>query len=197
MGPGSGILGFRPCWCPSPFPSPSIISMFSIHSSSPAIGFHSSIFLRWRHLHPTTNPPPYSRLGTGTMVIGYPKRLRYHGWWSYIHVPTYVGLHTGWLRNKCPSREKAISRQPEEVLISKFQVLWERYNHDVIRPRLTSYDFVNKSQSKRQVFNNPIPAQIISEPVNYKRRERYHDLFDVFQRLWQPKGFPRKKRIFT
>src|SRR6218665_86527 len=21
---GSGILGFRPCWCPSPFPSPSI-----------------------------------------------------------------------------------------------------------------------------------------------------------------------------
>src|SRR6218665_1163554 len=156
MGPGSGILGFRPCWCPSPFPSPSIISMFSIHSSSPAIGFHSSIFLRWRHLHPTTNPPPYSRLGTGTMVIGYPKRLRYHGWWSYIHVPTYVGLHTGWLRNKCPSGEKAISRQPEEVLISKFQVLWERYNHDVIRPRLTSYDFVNKSQSKRQVFNNPI-----------------------------------------
>src|SRR6218665_1520616 len=35
-------------------------------------------FSRWRYLHPTTNPPPYSRLGTGTMVIGYPKRLRYH-----------------------------------------------------------------------------------------------------------------------
>src|SRR6218665_1269851 len=53
------------------------ISMFSIHSSSPAIGFHSSIFLWWRYLHPTTNP--YSRLGTGTTVIGYPERLRYHG----------------------------------------------------------------------------------------------------------------------
>src|SRR6218665_273578 len=26
---------------------------------------------------PHTNPPPYSRLGTGTMLIGYPKRLRY------------------------------------------------------------------------------------------------------------------------
>src|SRR6218665_2356161 len=34
-------------------------------------------FSRWRYLHPTTNPPPYSRLGTGTMVIGYPKRLRH------------------------------------------------------------------------------------------------------------------------
>src|SRR6218665_1753009 len=36
-------------------------------------------FSRWRYLHLTTNPPPYSRLGTGPMVIGYPKRLRYHG----------------------------------------------------------------------------------------------------------------------
>src|SRR6218665_1955333 len=41
------------------------ISMFSIHSSSPAIGFHSSIFLRWQYLHPTTNPPPHSRLEIG------------------------------------------------------------------------------------------------------------------------------------
>src|SRR6218665_1668342 len=36
-------------------------------------------FSRGRYLHHTTKPPPYSRLGTGTMVIGYPKRLRYHG----------------------------------------------------------------------------------------------------------------------
>src|SRR6218665_1033092 len=26
--PGSGILGFRLCWCPSPFPSPSISRCF-------------------------------------------------------------------------------------------------------------------------------------------------------------------------
>src|SRR6218665_1614110 len=25
---GSGILGYRPCWCPSPFPSPSISRCF-------------------------------------------------------------------------------------------------------------------------------------------------------------------------
>src|SRR6218665_3840087 len=25
---GSGILGFRPCWCPSPFPSPSMSRCF-------------------------------------------------------------------------------------------------------------------------------------------------------------------------
>src|SRR6218665_2335794 len=36
-------------------------------------------FLWWWYLHPTTNPLPYSRLGTDTMVIGYSKRLRYHG----------------------------------------------------------------------------------------------------------------------
>src|SRR6218665_3314270 len=28
MKTGSGILGFRPCWCPSPFPSPSISRCF-------------------------------------------------------------------------------------------------------------------------------------------------------------------------
>src|SRR6218665_341766 len=36
-------------------------------------------FSQWQYLHPTTKPPPYSRLGTSTMVIGYPKRRRYHG----------------------------------------------------------------------------------------------------------------------
>jgi len=51
------------------------ISVFSIHSSS-SIGFHSSIFHGGGICTP---PPPYSRLGTGTMVIGYPKRSRYHG----------------------------------------------------------------------------------------------------------------------
>ncbi len=35
----------RLCWCPSPFPpSPSISRCFFIHSSSPAIGFHSCFF---------------------------------------------------------------------------------------------------------------------------------------------------------
>src|SRR6218665_1502335 len=41
---GSGIQGFRPCWCPSPFPLPSKSRCFSIHSSSPAIEFHSCLF---------------------------------------------------------------------------------------------------------------------------------------------------------
>src|SRR6218665_948118 len=37
---GSGILGYRPCCRPSPFPWPSISRCFSIQSSH-AIGFHS------------------------------------------------------------------------------------------------------------------------------------------------------------
>src|SRR6218665_887665 len=59
------FLGYRDClWYPGL--SPVLVSIalpfafhilvFSIHSSSPAIGFHSSIFLQWRYLHPTTNP---------------------------------------------------------------------------------------------------------------------------------------------
>src|SRR6218665_3745762 len=36
---GSGIL----CWCPSPFPLPSISGCY-VHSSSPAIEFHSYFF---------------------------------------------------------------------------------------------------------------------------------------------------------
>src|SRR6218665_3216897 len=55
------------------------ISVFTIPSSSPAIGFHSSIF----HGGGICTPPPtlllIPDLGPGTMVIGYPKRLRYHG----------------------------------------------------------------------------------------------------------------------
>src|SRR6218665_1229762 len=43
---GSGILGLRRCCCPSPFPTPSIhvYRCFSIHSSLPAIEFHSRFF---------------------------------------------------------------------------------------------------------------------------------------------------------
>src|SRR6218665_498711 len=41
---GSCILGWCPCWCPSPFPSLSMSRCFSIHSSSPAIGFNSCFF---------------------------------------------------------------------------------------------------------------------------------------------------------
>ena len=44
LGEFPGYWGFRPCWCPLPFPSPSISWCFFIHSSSPTIGFHSSIF---------------------------------------------------------------------------------------------------------------------------------------------------------
>src|SRR6218665_207365 len=49
---GSGILDFRPCWCPSPFPLPSISRCFTIHTSSPAIVFHSCFFFT-ASLHPS------------------------------------------------------------------------------------------------------------------------------------------------
>src|SRR6218665_1966026 len=44
IGTASGILEYRPCWCPSPFPSPSVSRCFSIRSPSPAIEFHSCFF---------------------------------------------------------------------------------------------------------------------------------------------------------
>src|SRR6218665_449238 len=46
IGTGSGILGYRQCWCPSPFPlSPSISRFFFLHSSH-AIGFHPCFFFK-------------------------------------------------------------------------------------------------------------------------------------------------------
>src|SRR6218665_3565224 len=71
-------MGFRPCWCQTPFPSPSISQCFLFTLLHQPLDFIRLVFTV-RYLHPTTNPPPYSRLGTGITVIGYPKRLRYHG----------------------------------------------------------------------------------------------------------------------
>src|SRR6218665_3041793 len=45
-----GFRGFRSCWCPPPFPSPSISRCFSFHFSSPATGFHSCFFLYDRRI---------------------------------------------------------------------------------------------------------------------------------------------------
>src|SRR6218665_191283 len=56
---GSGILGFRPRWCPSPFPSPSISRCFSIHFSSPAIEFHSCFFFTTDVFAPIGRPFTY------------------------------------------------------------------------------------------------------------------------------------------
>src|SRR6218665_1068054 len=42
---GSGILGYRTCWCPLSFPLPSMSRCLSIHSSSPAIELISFMFL--------------------------------------------------------------------------------------------------------------------------------------------------------
>src|SRR6218665_2624025 len=42
IGIGSGVLGFRPYWCPSPFPLLSILGVF--HSFLSAIGFQSCFF---------------------------------------------------------------------------------------------------------------------------------------------------------
>src|SRR6218665_3609920 len=48
IGIGSGILGFRPYWCPSPFPSLSILGVF--HSLLSAIGFQSCFFYKGRRI---------------------------------------------------------------------------------------------------------------------------------------------------
>src|SRR6218665_1819628 len=42
IGIGSGVLGARPYWCPSPFPSLSILGFF--HSLLSAIGYQSCFF---------------------------------------------------------------------------------------------------------------------------------------------------------
>src|SRR6218665_1625119 len=48
IGIGSGVLGFRQYWCPSPFPSLSILGVF--HPLLSAIGFQSCFFLYGRRI---------------------------------------------------------------------------------------------------------------------------------------------------
>src|SRR6218665_3862500 len=86
--------GFSPVLVSIALPFAFHISMFSIHSSSSAIGFHSYIFYGGGVCTPATNPPPYSKLETGTMVIGYPKRLRYHGGGVTLVIFKYITLYT-------------------------------------------------------------------------------------------------------
>src|SRR6218665_2508245 len=71
IGIGSGVLGFRPYWCPSTFPSLSILGVF--HSLLSAIGFQSCFFFTADvYRHPFGQPFTYSlfrrfsRLGTGS-----------------------------------------------------------------------------------------------------------------------------------
>src|SRR6218665_3704482 len=47
IGIGSSVLGFRPYWCPSPFPSLSILGVF--HPLFTAIGFQSCFFFTATH----------------------------------------------------------------------------------------------------------------------------------------------------
>src|SRR6218665_3083477 len=55
IGIGSGVLGSRPYWCPSPFPLPSILGVF--HSLLSAIGFHTCFFFT-----ADVSPPIWSTL---------------------------------------------------------------------------------------------------------------------------------------
>src|SRR6218665_2727222 len=59
---GSGILGYRPSWCLSPFPSPSISRCFPFTLRLPLDFFRVSS-LRPTYLHPFGQPFTYSLLG--------------------------------------------------------------------------------------------------------------------------------------
>src|SRR6218665_4024481 len=70
IGIGYGVLGFRPYWCPSPFPSPSILDVF--HSLFLPSDFKRVSSLQPTYRHPFGRPFTYSlfrgvsRLGTGS-----------------------------------------------------------------------------------------------------------------------------------
>src|SRR6218665_1396230 len=56
---GSGILDFCPCWCPSPFPSPSISRCFTITLLHLPLDFIPVSSLRPTYLHPFDRPFTY------------------------------------------------------------------------------------------------------------------------------------------
>src|SRR6218665_1943773 len=64
IGIGSGVLGFRPYWCPSSFPSSSILRVF--HSLLSAIGFQSCFFFT-----ADVSPPIRSTLHVHTFQVSF------------------------------------------------------------------------------------------------------------------------------
>src|SRR6218665_1693342 len=54
IGIDCGVLGFRPYWCPSPFPSPSILDVF--HSLFLPSDFNRVSFLWPTYRHPFVDP---------------------------------------------------------------------------------------------------------------------------------------------
>src|SRR6218665_843203 len=62
IGIGSGVLGFRSYWCPSPFPSPSILDVFHLS----AIGFQSCFFFM-----ADVSPPIQSTLHLLTIYVSF------------------------------------------------------------------------------------------------------------------------------
>src|SRR6218665_4214648 len=64
IGNGSGVLGFRLYWCPSPFPSPSILGVF--HSLLSAIEFQSCFFFT-----ADVSPPIRSNLHLLTFKVSF------------------------------------------------------------------------------------------------------------------------------
>src|SRR6218665_3120396 len=66
IGIGSGVLGFRPYWGPSPFPSLSMLGVFHSLLGLTAIGFQSCFFLTADVAPPirsTVDPSPSHFLG--------------------------------------------------------------------------------------------------------------------------------------
>src|SRR6218665_48621 len=59
---GSGILGYHPCWCPSPFPSPpiSVLWCFSFPLLPLPLDFIRVSSSRPTYLNPFDRPFPYS-----------------------------------------------------------------------------------------------------------------------------------------
>src|SRR6218665_3010270 len=95
------FLGFRD-WLWYPGLSPVLVSIAIPYLAYLGVFYSLSFPCHWISFiyfftvavsAPTTNPPPHSRLGTGTMVTGYPKRLRYHGG-GVMHVCIYVCMYT-------------------------------------------------------------------------------------------------------
>src|SRR6218665_3450843 len=135
---GSGVLGFRPYWCPSPFPSLSILGVF--HSLFLPLDFNRVSSLRPTYRHPFGRPFPYSlfrrvsRLGTGFGTLCCGPRGGQRCAWSRKLDPNF-----------CSGRGRTSElgiRLPRTPPFSRLLRHPEGYSKTILTPNLQGFHFI-------------------------------------------------------
>ena len=98
----------------------------------------------------------------------------------YLLVRSFICVYTGWLRNKCPTGEKAISLQSEGFWYQNFRFYGGDSFGDAQRIMTRRHKQKDQAKSKFSIFQLSSSQNLSNRNVVSATR----NVLDVFQRLW-------------